>query len=211
MPRDSTATIYFPEIEADEILALSALRPHPQVLSKLDAHTLACQLADITFLPLPGGRQGTVAGLLSLTLPPSVRTRQTFRVTVEQYSGYTLKTLGAFQITIPVKTDRQILPGEIRKLSVLRYIQQTIPVGNRWYSIFKRYLDQIAARVRGLGGDPDAVKPSPDGGEGVPAVCRPHKVHEICPADLFCLNIPWKECDVEGELDLKLRFRRKCE
>ncbi len=211
IPRDSPATVYFPEITADEILALSALRPHPQVLSKLDAHTLACQLADITFIPLPGGRQGTVAGLLSLTLPPSVRTGQTFRATVEQYSGYTLKTLGAFQITIPVKTDSQILPGEIRKLSVLRYIQQTIPVGNRWHSIFKRYLDQIATRVRGLGGDPDAVKPSPAGGEGAAPPCPPRKPHEVCAGDLWCMNIPWAECDIEGEIDIKLKFRRKCE
>jgi len=209
IPRDSTATIYLPEVEVDEILALSALRQHPQMLTKLDAHTLACQLADITFIPLPGGRTGTLAGLLSLTLPPKVRTGQVFRLSVEQYSGYTLKTLGAFQITIPVRTDAQILPNELRKYSVLRYVEQTIPTGNRWASIFQRYLSQIAARIRGLGGDPDAVKPSPDGGEGGP-VCPPHKMHEICPADLFCLNIPWKECDVEGEIDVKLRFRRKC-
>jgi hypothetical protein len=132
-----------------------------------------------------------------------------FRLSVEQYSGYTLKTLGAFKITISVRTDAQILPNELRKYSVLRYIQQTIPAGNRWFSIFQRYLAQIAARIRGLGGDPDAVRTAPDGGEGAAPICRPPK-HEICPADLFCLNIPWKECDVEGELDVKLRFRRKC-
>jgi hypothetical protein len=27
--------------------------------------------------------------------------------------------------------------------------------------------------------------------------------------DLVCLGIPWKECELEGELELKLRFRRK--
>jgi zinc metalloprotease ZmpB len=33
---------------------------------------------------------------------------------------------------------------------------------------------------------------------------------EICrPEDLFCLNIPWRECQVEGELEIKLRFRKK--
>jgi hypothetical protein len=30
---------------------------------------------------------------------------------------------------------------------------------------------------------------------------------EVKPNDLFCLNIPWKDCDIEGEIDLKLRFR----
>jgi hypothetical protein len=32
----------------------------------------------------------------------------------------------------------------------------------------------------------------------------------VCPSDLFCLNIPWAQCDVEGEIEIKLRFRRKC-
>lgn len=31
----------------------------------------------------------------------------------------------------------------------------------------------------------------------------------IKPSDLFCLNIPWKDCEVEGEIDIKLRFRCK--
>lgn len=29
----------------------------------------------------------------------------------------------------------------------------------------------------------------------------------IKPSDLFCLNIPWKDCEIEGEIDIKLRFR----
>jgi hypothetical protein len=208
VPRNSEATFYMPEVEAEEILQHSALRQHPTVLEKVDAHTLRCRrLADVTFIPLPS-RQGTIAGLLSLTLPRGVRTGQVYKFSVEQFSGLTLRTLGAFQMTIPVRPDPEMLPEEIRKLSVMRYIQQAIPAGSRWYAIFVRYIDQIAARVRGLGGDPGSVKPSPDGGEGGVHVCPPSP-REICPPDLFCLNIPWKECDIEGELDIKLRFRRK--
>jgi hypothetical protein len=209
VPRNSTATFYFPEVAADEILALAALRQHPAVLSKVDDYTVACRLADITFIPLPGGRKGNLAGMMSVTLPPTIRTGQVYRLSVEQYSGVTRKTLGAFQMTIPVKADPEILPQEIRKLSVLRYIQQSIPAGTRWHSIFLRYLDQIARRVRGLGGDPDAVKPSPDGGEAS-LVCPPPCPTEVCPSDLLCLNIPWRECEIEGELELKVRFKRKC-
>jgi hypothetical protein len=209
VPRNSMATFYFPEIAADEILALSALRQHPVALSKVDEHTLACRLADLTFIPLPGRRKGNLAGMVTVTLPPNVRTGQVYRVSVEQYSGVTRKTLGAFQVTIPVKTDPEILPKEIRKLAVLRYIQQSLSSGNRWYNIFQRYLDQIARRVRGLGGDPDNVKPSPDGGEPE-QVCPPPRTTEVCPSDLLSLNIPWQECEMEGELDLKIRFKRKC-
>ena len=210
VPRSSEATFYMPEVGADEILALSALRQHPTVLEKVDAHTLRCRLSDVTFIPLPMNRKGTIAGLMSLTLPNGVRAGQVYRFSVEQYSGFTLMTLGAFQMTIPVRPDAELLPGEIRKLSVMRYIQQAIPIGSRWYSIFVRYIDQIAARVRGFGGDPNAVKPSADGSGGLlpPPVCPPPK--HVRPPELFCLNVPWEECDIEGELDLKLRFHRKC-
>ena len=104
VPRAAEATVYMPEIEADEILALAAVRQHPAVLEKVDAHTLRCRLSDVTFIPLPS-RQGTIAGLITLILPQGIRTGQTFKFSVEQYSGYTLKTLGAFQMTIPVRPD----------------------------------------------------------------------------------------------------------
>jgi hypothetical protein len=210
VPRNSEARIYMPEVEADEILALSALRQHPTVLTKIDAHTLGVRLADVTFMPLPMNREGTIAGLMSLTLPHGIRAGQVYRFSVEQYSGFTLKTLGAFQMTIPVRPDDELLPEEMRKLSVMRYIQQAIPITSRWYRIFVRYIDEIAARVRGFGGDPNAVKPSPDGSGGLlpPPVCPPPK--PVRPPELFCLNIPWEECDIEGELEVKLRFRRKC-
>jgi hypothetical protein len=212
VPRDATANFYFPEVDVDQILKLSSYRQHPQVLTKVDAHTLECKLSDVTFVPLPTGLKGTMAGLLSLTLPPGVRAGQKFKFGVEQYSGITLKTVGAFQMTIPVQPDAEILPKEIRKLSIMRYVQEFIPASSRWSKIFVRYLDQIAARVKGFGGDPGKVKPSPDGGDG--QVCPPHKhphKHEVCPPDLWCLNIPWRECDIEGEIDLKLRFRRKAD
>jgi hypothetical protein len=204
VPRTTEATLYMPEIEADEILALSALRQHPPTVEKIDAHTLRCRLSDVTFIPLPS-RQGTIAGLITLILPRGIRTGQTFKFNVEQYSGSTLKTLGAFQMSIPVGTDPQILPGEIRKLSVMRYIQQAIPASSRWHGIMARYVGQIAERVRGFGGDPDAVQPSPDGGEGGAHVCPPpHKR-----PDLLCLSIPWEECEIDGEIDIKVHFRKK--
>ncbi len=176
MPRNSEATIYLPESMADEILALAALRQHPTVLEKVDSHTLRCRLADVTFIPLPMNHKGTIAGLLSLVLPQGIRAGQVFKFSVEQYSGLTLTTVGAFQMTIPVRRDAELLPQEIKKLSVMRYIQQGIPISSRWFSIFVRYIDQIAARVRGFGGDPDTIKPSPagDGGQEPPH----HEEHE---------------------------------
>jgi hypothetical protein len=162
VPRTSEASFYLPEIDVDEILRLSALRQHPSVLEKTDAHTLRCRLSDVTFIPLPS-RQGTIAGLMSLVLPEGIRAGEIYKFTVEQYSGNTLKTLGAFQMTIPVSPDIELLTEELSKLSLMRYIQGGIPPASRWSNVFARYLDQIATRVRGFGGDPDAVKPSPSG------------------------------------------------
>jgi len=38
----------------------------------------------------------------------------------------------------------------------------------------------------------------------------PSGTHHVShPGDLFCFNIPWNDCAVEGELELKLRFHKK--
>jgi zinc metalloprotease ZmpB len=47
---------------------------------------------------------------------------------------------------------------------------------------------------------------APESAFGKPA--RPHT--DVChPRDLLCLDIPWKDCEIEGELELKLRFKKK--
>ena len=49
---------------------------------------------------------------------------------------------------------------------MLRHIFRSIPADDRWYPVFVRYLDQVAGRVSGFGGDPDSVIASPDGTGG---------------------------------------------
>ncbi len=216
VPRGTKATLFFPELQADEILALSLLRQHPATLAKVDVNTISLLVADVTFVPLPARPPGNLAGLMTLTLPQGVRVGQVFKMNVQQCSGIAApqrarKMLGAFQFNVPVITDPEILPTAIRNLSILRFIQQTIPIANRWYPIFTRWLNGLAGKVSGLGGDPNQVLPSPTGGDK-PAPC-PEPEPEPCevrPRDLCCMNVPWDECDVEGEIELKLRFRKKC-
>jgi hypothetical protein len=76
--------------------------------------------------------------------------------------------LGAFQLTIPVKTKQVLLADEERMLSVLLWIAEGIAVHNRWYRVFERYLEYVRGRVTGFGGDPTKVTPSPTGA-GVPS------------------------------------------
>ncbi|HEY9605199.1 MAG TPA: tyrosinase family protein [Allocoleopsis sp.] len=177
LPRDTKATLYFPEWNMDEVLAISNLRQHPNVLKKLDDHTLQCTVADISFIPIPRGSNKDYAGLISLELPQHVRDGQFFTVDVQQYSGIARKVIGSFQLAIPVRLGEVLLPREIRKLAVLRYVAESIPLGDPWHPVFIRYLDQIANKIRGLGGDPNSVKATPDD----PGISTPTpKPSELC-------------------------------
>lgn len=82
------------------------------------------------------------------------------------------RVLGAFQLTIPVKTKRVLLEREERLLSVFRWIAEAIPLSNRWHPVFVRFLEQLGQRVTAFGGDPTLILPSPTG-EGKRR--RPHE------------------------------------
>ena len=166
LPRDSRVSLYVPDIDARQVIAAAAARNGPPVLAAREADTVICRVGDVTYVPIPGPRALNIPGLISIELPPTVTTGQTFTVSLHQISGLPRKIIGAFQITIPVTTAAQILPRETRRLAVLRHIGLSIPAANRWRKIWDRLLDQVGDRVRGLGGDPGKVPPSSSGGEG---------------------------------------------
>ena len=163
LPASTKLTLYMPDVDVDEILTLAGQNYEAQRLERIDAHTISCLPGDVTYLPLPSGRNRNIAGLATLELPEGIKRGQSFDVVFHQVSGRPRAILGSFQITIPVSTKNVLLEPEIRKLSVLRHIERAIPVDDQWHAVFLRYLDQIADRVRGFGGDPDRVAPSPAG------------------------------------------------
>lgn len=167
LPRDSRVSLYIPDVNVKQIVAAAAFRNGPPVLTAREDNSVICKVGDITYVPIPGPRALNIPGLFSIELPPTVVKGQTFSITAHQVSGYPRRIIGSFQITIPVRTATEILPAEIRKLSVLRHIGEAIPATNRWRLVWDRYLGEIADRVKGLGGNPDAVVPSPTG-EGLP-------------------------------------------
>jgi len=73
------------------------------------------------------------------------------------------RTLGAFGLEIPVSTKKLMLAEEERTLSILRYIEHTIPGETKWWPVFRRYVDIFTGRVAGMGGDPTLVFPTGDG------------------------------------------------
>jgi hypothetical protein len=168
LPRETRVTLYMPDVDADEVLRTAGQSYEAKRLERVDAHTLLCLPGDVTYVPLPMERKRNTAALLTLELPDFVRRQQSFQVVVRQVSGRPRAVIGSFQLSIPVSDKSVLLRPEIRKLAVLRHIFQAIPADDPWSPVFVRYLDQIADRVRGFGGNPDEVPPSPDGGEGGP-------------------------------------------
>ena len=163
LPRSTRFTLYMPDVDANEILKIAGQNYEARQLESVDDHTILCLPGDITYVPIPPDRSRNIAALATLELPEGVKRDQRFNLFFHQISGRPRSILGSFQMTIPVSTKAVLLEPEIRKLSVLRHIARAIPPEDQWHAVFTRYLDQIADRVRGFGGDPDRVAPSPAG------------------------------------------------
>ena len=160
VPRNAEATLYFPEWSADTLLQLAALRQHPNVLTKIDEHTIKIALADVTYVPIPGGTTQGSPGLVTLTLPDSVRTGQVFYTDFHQIDGLRRRINGSFRFTVPIADEANMLPQEVRHLAYLRYVAQRRTPSNRWVPIFSRWTALLSDKVRALGGDPNTVPPS---------------------------------------------------
>jgi hypothetical protein len=81
------------------------------------------------------------------------------------------RVLGAFQFVINIKTKGVILLNEERLLATLRWMELQMPATKRWYPVLQRYIDYIAGRVQGFGGNPGRILPSPTG--WVPGLRQP--------------------------------------
>ena len=82
------------------------------------------------------------------------------------------RATGAFQFNLTISTKQRLLLSEERLLATLRWIELQMPNARSWHPVLLRYIEQIAGRVRGFGGDPGRIKPSPTGEVG-----KPHEGH----------------------------------
>jgi hypothetical protein len=177
-PVGSVATLYLPDVDSEEVLDLAARMYRTTNLVLIDEHTLQTRTGGMSWIPIPKGGDTNFTGMITIDLPPTIRDGQAFTVVVRQVTGVarsvvgvataaairtTRHILGSFQITIPVRRKEFILAPEQRLLSNLRWIERAIPATDRWYSVFRRYVSQVASRVDALGGDSNKVAPSPSG------------------------------------------------
>ena len=179
-PGGADAEIYLPAASADDILAVADELYYTHRLAKVDAHTLRCPVGGVTYVPVPEGTDPSLPGLLTVGLPDGIRKGEHFDVVVRQMTAIVgrepgrnneepvhpflwRRTTGVFRLAIPVGTKESLIGDEVRLLGILRWIGNSIHPTSRWRKVFDRYLDQVADRVKFMGGDPDSVKPSPDG------------------------------------------------
>jgi hypothetical protein len=191
LPSSCEATLYMPGASANHIVELADELYVTHRLQALDDQTIRVPAAGLTYVPVPEGVGANLPGLLTVELPPTVRKGQAFKVVVRQVTNAAQRKLppppdigvgrnggggdrkddlvrwrrilGSYEVAIPVRTHTTILPTVERELSVLRFIQESIPSTDRWFPVFNRYVDQVAGRVKGMGGNPDQIKPSPRG------------------------------------------------
>ena len=180
IPEGSQATLYIPGLNSYEVMKLASTNYRSHKLACIDEHTLKCQTGGITYMPIPVNN-GSIPGLLTIDLPPTVKKGQSFTVVVRQVTGQSQiyntseaslshstskgwrHILGSFQLTIPVLKKEEMLVDAQRNLSNLRSIENSMSTKDRWASVFKKYVQQHADRVDALGGNSDIVVGSPTG------------------------------------------------
>ena len=105
--------------------------------------------------------------------PDMARVKPVGDVRLEAYERY---IVGSFQVKVPVSHRQAMLPAEETMLAILKARLEVLPKTDRWYPVLLRYIDQIAGRVDGLGGNASAIPPSLGGylpGHHYPPVRRP--------------------------------------
>ncbi|NWJ39480.1 MAG: hypothetical protein HXX12_00725 [Geothrix sp.] len=85
IPVGSVASIYWPQVQASDVVALAAQLYSTHTLSASDSHTLQCKVTGgVTYVPIPAGGTENFAGLFTVDLPTTVVTGQEFDVVVRR-------------------------------------------------------------------------------------------------------------------------------
>ena len=89
IPSGSTASIYWPQVDAASIVAAADQLYSTHQLSLSDAHTLQFPVtAGATYVPVPSGLTENVSGLFTITLPPTVKRGQEFNAVIRRLSSH---------------------------------------------------------------------------------------------------------------------------
>jgi hypothetical protein len=187
VPAGSTASVYWPQVDAAEVLRLAQRLYSTHQLSASDRHTVQCKVTGgATYVPIPEGTGQSYAGLFTVDLPEGVKRGEEFDIVVCRIStrpetdelasanfGVAERVVvkgrperewryvvGTFQVKIPVSTADVLLVPEENTLAIMKWRLSEMSSTNRWYPVLQRYIAYISARVDGMGGDAAAIEPS---------------------------------------------------
>jgi hypothetical protein len=186
VPAGSIAHIYWPEVAAHTVLKLATELYGTHTLRATDPHTIACKTTKgVTYIPIPHADHVNFAGLFTIDLPNTIHIGQEFNAHVHRITSRRLRgdrtgeivekvgkrsvlrnwryVTGTFQVKIPVRDDRALLRPEENTLAILKWRLEHFSSSYRWRPVLQRYIEYISTRVRGFGGDPGTIKPSPTG------------------------------------------------
>jgi hypothetical protein len=186
-PEGSTANIFWPQVNASQVIQLASSIYPSHLLKATDANTIQCKvIKGVTYVPIPVSAGENFAGLFTVDLPPTVVKGQEFNIVVrrittrrnqdqfinrKEFNNEAVVTrlrnwryvTGTFQVKIPVSTKEVLLFPEENTLAILKWRIEGMLPSNRWYRVMQRYISYIAARVDGLGGNSISILPSPQG------------------------------------------------
>ena len=189
IPRGSVASIFWPQVNATDVLGLASATYGTHTLKAADTHTIQSEVTGgVTYVPIPPKAGDNFAGLLTVDLPTRVHAGEEFEVVVRRLgrkarqiiefaegrgangNGRVARgkdtsrhVLGTFGVKIPVATAETLLLPEENTFAIMKWRLDQLSPLDRWHPVLKRYVDEIADRVIGLGGDPTTIVPSPAG------------------------------------------------
>jgi len=197
-PPGSTAYIYWPQVLAAEVIDLASQLYVSHFLSAADANTIKCTtVKGATYIPVPTATDQNFAGLFTVDLPVGITAGEVFTIMVRRLTTKTppsapavnlkRKTVagvlpvrmvtGAFQVTIPVSKDADLLPGDESTLAVMKWRLQQMSAAYRWRPVVERYIHYLSDRIEGAGGDASSIAPSPAGLPISVKRCPAHQKH----------------------------------
>jgi hypothetical protein len=90
LPIGTVASIYWPQVNASQVVQLASQRYGHHELSAADAHTIQCKVVrHLSYVPIPPGTGDKFAGLLTVDLPQTVKKGQSFTIVARRITTYT--------------------------------------------------------------------------------------------------------------------------
>jgi len=87
IPVGSTANIYWPQVNATDVLSLAGKLYATHQLSAADVHTVQCKVPrGFTFVPIPPATGQNFAGLFTVDLPRGIRAGREYTIVVRRVS-----------------------------------------------------------------------------------------------------------------------------